>query len=224
MHVVATYDRHTPTSKNLLGGRFLAVIIGKQDSDSQWVLNEYPCFQAFTVAGIMKDQKLDRAWETRLVILDFACGLSCAHVHRTQHRLRHSKEWPLSKLKWLKILMQCDLFYHWNLHDHGQSFSETAQLTCSYMCDFTWTVGTCTFSLQKVIGPKGDQPDHLHIIIPLFMQHKLAFILQLPVPMHLKYKFITPTHYAYSQHLIPKVHFRPVARIFLRGVTSKSNV
>ena len=28
-----------------------------------------------------KDRKLDRAWETRLVISDFACGLSCIHVY-----------------------------------------------------------------------------------------------------------------------------------------------
>ena len=88
----------------------------------------------------------------------------------------------------------------------SHAFSETARLTCSYMYDFTWTVGTCTFSLQKVIEPKGDQPDHFHIIMPLFMQHKLDFTLQLLAPMHLKYKLITPTHYTYSQHLILKVY------------------
>ena len=94
-------------------------------------------------------------------------------------------------------------FFHWNLHDHGQPFSKTARLTCSYLYDFTWTVGTCTFSVQKVVGPKADQPDHFYIIMPLFMQHKSH---QLPAPMHLKYKLITPTHYTYSQHLIPNVH------------------
>ena len=94
-------------------------------------------------------------------------------------------------------------FFHRNLHDHGQPFSKTARLTCSYLYDFTWTVGTCTFSVQKVVGPKADQPDHFYIIMPLFMQHKSH---QLPAPMHLKYKLITPTHYTYSQHLIPNVH------------------
>ena len=32
-HVVATYRRHAPTARNLLIDRFIAVIIGKQDSD-----------------------------------------------------------------------------------------------------------------------------------------------------------------------------------------------
>ena len=48
------------------------------------------------------DGKLDGAWGT---ISDSAMNLAARTYHK-QYGLRHSKEWPLSKLKWLKILTQ----------------------------------------------------------------------------------------------------------------------
>ena len=50
VHIAATYGRRAPAAKKnkkmkMLRDRFLAVIVGKQDSDSHCVLNEQSCSQ-----------------------------------------------------------------------------------------------------------------------------------------------------------------------------------
>ena len=77
------------------------------------------------------DGKLDGAWG---MISDSAINLA-ACTYRKQYGLRHSKEWPLSKL--MAENPNATLLFCQNLHDDGQ-------LTSSYGYDF---MCMCTFGL-----------------------------------------------------------------------------
>ena len=74
----------------MLRGHFLAVTIGKQDSDSHWVQNEWSCSQAPTqlsLAGrihMANDGKMDGSRGTRLVISAAARELSWLHLPQVE--------------------------------------------------------------------------------------------------------------------------------------------
>ena len=74
------------------------------------------------------DGKLDGAYREQGWWYQIPRVNLAARTCRRQHGLRPSKEWPLSQLKWLKIVTRYSVC-QWKLHDDGQPFLETARLT-----------------------------------------------------------------------------------------------
>ena len=107
---------------------------------------------------IANDGNLDRAWGMRLVISGSTYELSCAR----STAFTTVRKWPLSKPKWMKILMQCYRFVSESYKSMGSRFPRwIGLLALIRTTSRVFKVHTCTFSLRKVVGSKPDQPDCL---------------------------------------------------------------